>query len=276
MPPRTRGAEPTVVPPGTHGEEATAELRFDANLKWLFTELPFEARFDAAAAAGFRGVEYSSPYEYPAAELARRLNDAGLEQVLINTPAGAPACLPGRVAEFRAGFSLALEYAVGLGSDFIHVMGGRRPAGVSRDRAFAHFVTNLAWAAEQARGTGVRLLIEAQNKRDSPGFVLDGQEHAAAVVEALDTDHVGIMFDVYHAQIDEGDLITKVTALRPRTFHYQVADPPSRHEPGTGEIGWRNLFAAIRAGGYDGWIGCEYRPAGETVAGLGWIEELAR
>ncbi|MBF8189398.1 TIM barrel protein [Nonomuraea sp. K274] len=261
-----------------------SELRFDANLKWLFTELPFERRFDAAAAAGFLAVEYASPYEHDPAALNRRLKDAGLEQILINTPAGAPgtpgrsgyACIPGQVAEFRDGVSRALEYAVALGSDFVHVMGGLRPAGVSRDRAFARFVTNIAWAAEQARGTGVRLLLEAQNNRDAPGFILDTQAQAAAVVDAVDADNVGIMFDAYHAQIDEGDLVTKIAELAPYTWHYQVADPPSRHEPGTGEIGWPAVFRAIGDTGYTGWIGCEYRPAGATTDGLGWIEELTR
>lgn len=260
------------------------DLRFDANLKWLFTELAFEERFDAAAAAGFTGVEYAAPYPYAVAELKKRLDAAGLKQVLINTPAGAPgtpersgvACMPDRVREFREGFELALEYAVGLESEFVHIMGGIRPAAVSRDRAFARFVTNIVWAAEKARGTRVRILLEAQNKRDAPSFILDTQAHAAAVIEAVDGTNVGLLFDAYHAQTDEGDLINKLKAFLPRTFHIQVADPPSRNEPGTGELAWPVLFETIRSSGYDGWIGCEYKPALDTVAGLGWIKELTK
>lgn len=259
-------------------------LRFDANLKWLFTELDFEARFDAAAAAGFRGVEYASPYEYDAPLLRSLLAGAGLEQVLINTkmgPAGSLtrqglACIPSVVQEYRDGVLRGLEYATALDSSFLHVVGGIVPDDVSRDRAFATYVANIAWAAEQAAGTGVRLLLEAQNKRNAPGFILETQAQAAAVVEAVGSDDVGLLMDFYHAQIDEGDLIRTYEAQKDRILHLQIADPPSRHEPGTGEIGWKALFAAIEASGYDGWIGCEYEPATETVAGLGWIEELAR
>lgn len=261
-----------------------SELRFDANLKWLFTEVDFLERFDAAAAAGFRGVEYAAPYLYPAAELQKRLADAGLEQILINSPTGEPgtperqgiACFPDLVPRFRADFELALEYAVALGSSFIHVMAGIRPEGVSRDRAFARFVSNIVWASETARSTDVRIVLEAQNKRDAPGFILDTQSHAAAVAEAVDADNVGIMFDVYHAQIDEGDLLARLRTHLPHTFHVQVADPPTRHEPGTGEVNYRAVFDTIRSSGYEGWIGCEYTPAGDTVDGLRWMAEVAR
>jgi hydroxypyruvate isomerase len=188
----------------------TAELRFDANLTWLFTELPFEERFDAAAAAGFTAVEYASPYPYSATVLKRLLADAGLTQVLINSPVSEAerlgyACLPGRTAEFRAGLELALEYAVALDCSFVHVLGGIKPDDVSHDRAFAHYVSNIAWIAEQARGTGVRLVLEAQNNRDSPGYIVGNQARATAVVKAIGMDHVGMLFDVYHAQITEPD-----------------------------------------------------------------------
>ncbi|WP_460795901.1 hydroxypyruvate isomerase family protein [Microbacterium sp. GXF0217] len=257
-------------------------LRFDANIKWLFTEVDFLERFDAAAAAGFIGVEYAAPYPYPASELRRRLSDAGLTQVLINTPTGQPgtperqgiACMPDKAAQFRSDFELALEYAVELDSRFIHVMAGLRPDDVSRDRAFARFVSNISWASQAAAGTDVRIVLEAQNKRDAPGFILDTQSHAAAVAEAVDADNVGLMFDVYHAQIDEGDLLTTFRQVLPWVFHVQVADPPGRAEPGSGEINFRTVFEAIAASDYDGWIGCEYAPAGDTVAGLSWITEL--
>jgi hydroxypyruvate isomerase len=257
-------------------------LRFDANLKWLFTEVPFEERFDAAAAAGFTAVEYASPYEYDAATLKKRLDDAGLLQVLINTPmgeAGTPtrsglACIPGLVGEYREGVERGLEYATALGSGFLHIVGGIVPDDVSRERAFALYVANIAWAAERAKGTGVRLLLEAQNKRDAPNFVLESQAQAAAVVEAVGQEHVGLLLDFYHAQIDEGDLIRGYLRFQQQILHIQVADPPSRNEPGTGEIGWPAVFRTVAESGYDGWIGCEYRPATETVAGLGWMSEV--
>lgn len=259
-------------------------LRFDANLKWLFTELPFPERFAAAARAGFTAVEYPSPYEYDARYLRTLLDDAGLTQVLINTPMGPPgsptrsgdACLPDRVREHREGVRRGLEYATVLGASFLHVVAGIVPDGVSADRAFARLVANLAWAADQARGTGVRLLLETQNKRDAPGFVLTSQDHAAAVVEAVGPDVVGLLMDFYHLQIDEGDLLRTFERHRDHTLHLQIADVPARTEPGTGEIAYATLFRAVESSGYDGWIGCEYRPATETVAGLTWMKELAR
>lgn len=257
----------------------TAGLRFDANLSWLFTELPFEERFDAAAAAGFAAVEYASPYPYPATVLKRRLTDAGLTQILINSPVSKTerlgyACLPGHTAEFRASLELALEYAVALDCSFVHVLGGIQPDHVSHDRAFAHYVSNIAWVAERARGTGVRLVVEAQNNRDSPGYVVGDQARAAAVVEAIGMDHVGMLFDVYHAQITEADPIAAMREHLPRTFHVQIADPPARTEPGTGDVPWPAVFDTLQSPGYGGWIGCEYRPVTETVAGLRWINRL--
>lgn len=256
-------------------------LRFDANLKWMFTELDFLERFDAAAQAGFRGVEYSSPYAYPAAELRQRLSDAGLTQVLINTPGGAPgtpeakgaACLPGLEARFRADFERALEYAVELDSEFIHLMAGAPPAEVGRDRAFARFVTNVSWAADAASSTAVKIVLEAQNKRDSPGFLLESQDHAVAVVDAVDAANVGVLLDVYHVQVDEGDLVTTLKRILPRTFHMQIADPPGRHEPGTGEINFRTIFDTIVSSGYSGWIGCEYAPKTDTWESLSWMQQ---
>ncbi|MFI6303225.1 hydroxypyruvate isomerase family protein [Amycolatopsis thailandensis] len=259
-------------------------LRLDANLKWLFTELPFEQRFDAAAAAGFTAVEYASPYAFPAATLVRRLADAGLTQILINSPTGEPgsperlgyACLPGRTAEFRASVELGLEYAVSLNSSFLHLPAGIRPADVPRDRAFAQYVANIAWAADRARDSGVRLLLEAQNKQDAQGFVLDDQAHAAAVCDAIGEPHVRLLFDVYHASIDEPDVVTALREFLPSAAHLQIADSPGRAEPGTGGISWTDVFDTLRSEGYDGWIGCEYKPATGTEAGLSWIEEHSR
>lgn len=258
-------------------------LRFDANLKWLFTEHDFLDRFAAAAAAGFDAVEYPDPYRHPAAELRKRLDDDGLHQVLVNTPMGDKgtpeqqgiACFPDLVPRFKSEFLTALEYAAALGADFVHVVGGMIPPGTSRDRAFARYVANIVWASEQAAGSGVRLLLEAQNKRDAPGFILETQAQARAVAEACDAANVGVLLDVYHAQIDEGDITDLLGRELPGAFHIQIADPPWRNEPGTGELNFRTVFDAIVASGYDGWIGCEYTPQSGTVDGLAWREELA-
>ncbi|THV34677.1 hydroxypyruvate isomerase family protein [Glycomyces buryatensis] len=257
-------------------------LRFDANLKWLFTEHDFLDRFAAAAAAGFDAVEFPDPYAHSRAELRKRLEDNGLHLVLINTPMGERGtpeqqgitCFPDLAPRFRSEFLKSLEYAVELGGDFVHLVGGMVPPGVSRDQAFARYVANVVWASEQAAPTGVRLLLEEQNKRDAPGFILQNQAQAHAVAAACDAGNVGVLLDVYHAQIDEGDILRLLSQGLPGAFHVQIADPPSRHEPGTGELNFRQVFAAIEASGYDGWIGCEYAPAAGTREGLSWRREL--
>lgn len=259
-------------------------LRFDANLKWLFTEVPFLERFDRAAEAGFSGVEYASPYEYQAADLRKRLADAGLQQILINTPAGpdgsatrnGTACVPGFERQFREDTHRALDYASELSSPFVHLMAGVRPADVDETRSFATYVNNVSWAADRARESGVRLLLEAINKRDTPGFGLDSMETAAAVAQTVGLDAVGVMFDVYHAQVDRGNLTDRFDALLPSIGHVQIADNPGRHEPGTGEIGYTYLFEHIAHSTYSGWIGCEYAPRGETTSGLAWIAEIGK
>lgn len=258
-------------------------LRFDANLQWLFTELPFEQRFEAAARAGFAAVEYANPYDHTPGRLRRWLADAGLRQVLINTPMGKQgtpgergyACLPGEVATFRAGVLKALDYATALDAPLVHVVGGVVPDGISLQRGFAQYVANIAWAAEQAQGTNVQLVLEVQNKRDAPRFVLADQEQAAAVVRAVDSDRVRLLMDFYHLQIDEGNLIETYRRHQPIVRHLQVADVPARNEPGSGEINYQNVFAAVARSGYDGWIGCEYQPAADTMSGLAWLSRLA-
>ncbi len=251
--------------------------RFCANLGFLFPELPFLERFDAAARAGFSAVEYASPYEYPAAELRSRLNDAGLSQVLINSPAGNRAagergfaCVPGREADFRDGAEQALDYAVALGCPCIHVMAGVPPAGVAPDTALALYAANLAWAGEKGLAAGVKLVIEPLNPRDAPGYLLRTQEQGAAIAAAIGRDRLGLQFDIYHCQTAQGDVTTRLAALLPAIDHMQLADVPGRHEPGTGEIGWEFVFRRIDELGYAGWIGCEYTPIGDTVEGLAW------
>jgi hydroxypyruvate isomerase len=251
--------------------------RLCANLGFLFGEVPFLDRFDAAARAGFKGVEFASPYEYPAAELRTRLKDAGLGLVLINSPAGNRAagergfaCLPGRVDTFRDGVSQALDYAVALDCKLIHVMAGVPPADLAYDTAAALYAANLAWAGERALAAGVKLVIEPLNPRDAPGYFLRTQEQGAAIVTAIGHDRIGLQFDIYHCQTAQGDVTTRLETLLPVIDHMQLADVPGRHEPGSGEIGWEYVFRRIDELGYSGWIGCEYTPLGDTVEGLAW------
>jgi len=249
-----------------------------ANLKWLFTELPFLDRFDSAAKAGFTAVEYASPYEYPAREIRSRLNACALKQVLFNTPAGDPsegggsgfACVPGRQDRFRDGFKQALEYASALECGLIHVMAGIQPAHTSYETAAAVYAANIAWAAEAAAGSGVKLVLEPINQRDVPGFFLRTQEQGASIIEALGRERIGLQFDIYHCQVAQGDITRRMEKLMPVISHMQLADAPGRNEPGTGEIAWDYVFKRIDELDYRGWVGCEYRPVGETMAGLGW------
>lgn len=247
--------------------------KFCANLSMMFTEVPFLDRFDAAARAGFEAVEFLFPYEHPPAALRARLDGAGLSQVLFNAPPGrwdlgerGTAGLPGRRDEFRDGVLLALDYAAALGCGLVHVMAGIPPAGVSPVTSLGLYVANLAWAAERAAEAGVRLLIEPINPRDMPGYLLNTTSQAAAVIGAV--AGLGLQFDIYHCQVSEGDIVRRMEALLPIIGHMQVADVPDRHEPGTGEIGWAHVFARMDGLGYASWVGCEYRPAGETLAGL--------
>ena len=258
-------------------------LRFCANLGFLFGEVPFLDRFDAAARAGFTGVEYASPYDYPASELRARLKATGLNQVLINGPAGnraagerGMACIPGRDGAFRDGVAQALDYAVALDCKLVHVMAGVPPLEVAYDTAAALYAANLAWAAENARDAGVRLVIEPLNPRDAPGYLLRTQEQGAAIVAAIGRDRLGLQFDIYHCQTAQGDVSRRLEALMPVIDHMQLADVPGRHEPGTGEIGWGHVLRRIDELGYGGWIGCEYKPAAETTAGLGWVKPFLK
>lgn len=249
-------------------------LRFAANLKWLFTDVPLEERFDGAARGGFHGVEVPSPYGIAPDALRRIADDAGVTVVLINTPQGEPgsptagglACWPGMANEFQESVDRGLEYADHLGAAFLHVVGGRRPEGVSRVQAFAQYVRNLTWAAERARHTGVGIVIEMQNHRTAPRFVLENQAMAAAVIEAVGSG-VGLLLDVFHTQVQQGDVGHALETYLPITWHIQVGDSPGRTEPGTGELSWPFVADRIRESDYDGWIGCEFTPS-NTSAGV--------
>jgi hydroxypyruvate isomerase len=257
--------------------------RFAANLSMMFTEVPFLDRFARARAAGFEAVEFLFPYEFAAAEIARRLQENGLGQVLFNAPPGdwaagerGVAALPGRQAEFRDGIRKALDYCAALSCPRLHVMAGLTPAGVPRDTLLATYAVNLAWAAEECARAGVKPIIEPINHRDIPGFFLNTTDQGAAVIEAVGPERLGLQFDLYHCQITEGDVVRRVERHLPLIAHMQVADTPGRHEPGTGEVNWPFVFARIDAMGYRGWIGCEYRPKGITEDGLGWFQPYRR
>ncbi len=251
--------------------------RLAANLSMMFNEVPFLDRFAAAAKAGFTGVEFLFPYDFPAAEIRKRLDDNGLTQVLFNMPPGdwalgerGMASLPGRQPQFRDGVKLALEYAAALNCKLVHCMAGIPGKDVAFGTAAALYATNVAWAAEQASAAGVRLCLEPINHRDMPGFHLNTMAQAAAVIAAIGAEKVGLQFDIYHCQITEGDITKRMELHLPIIAHMQLADVPARNEPGTGEIGWPYVFRRVDELGYQGWIGCEYRPAGDTVAGLAW------
>src|SRR5215469_5515672 len=259
----------------------SAMPRLAANLSIMFNEVPFLDRFAAARRAGFEGVEFLFPYEHPAAELHKRLNGEGLTQALFNMPPGdwakgerGVASQPGRQAEFRDGVKQALDYAEALGCKLVHCMAGIVPAGLSPVTAASLYAANLAWAAEQAKPRGVTLVIEPINHRDMPGYFLNTEAQGAAVVEAVGRDRLGLQFDVYHCQTTEGDVTKRMELHLPIIAHMQIADVPARNEPGTGEIGWKFVFRRMDELGYRGWVGCEYRPAGDTVAGLVWRQEF--
>jgi hydroxypyruvate isomerase len=252
--------------------------RFAANLSMMFNEVPFLDRFALAAKAGFKGVEFLFPYEHPAAEIASRLKNNGLQQVLFNAPAGdfakgerGMAAIPGKQAAFRDSIKLALEYATTLACPRLHIMAGLKPEGVAHDTLTAVYGANLAYAAEECAKVGVKPIIEPINHRDIPGFFLNTTDQAAAIIAAVGPEKLGMQFDLYHCQITEGDVVKRVEKHLPLIAHMQVADTPGRHEPGTGEVNWPFVFKTIDALGFRGWIGCEYRPAGETLAGLSWF-----
>ncbi len=264
--------------------------RFAANLSMLYPEHGFIDRFAAAAADGFDAVEFLFPYAVPATELARRLQDLGLTQALFNAPPGdfergerGLACLPDRVDEFRRGFlDHALPYATALGCRRVHVMAGLVPAGTDRAALDACYATNLAWAAQQAAPHGVAVLIEPINTRDMPGYLLNLQADAHALVQAIGAPNLQVQMDLYHCQIMEGDLTVKLRAHLgaaggSRVGHIQIAGVPDRHEPDAGELHHPHLFTEIDALGYSGFVGCEYRPRdsrpGGTSAGLAWLRQ---
>ena len=255
--------------------------RFAANLTMLFNELPFLDRFEAAAKAGFKAVEFLFPYPYAVADLKDRLTTNGLTLVLHNLPAGnwdggerGIACLPDRVSEFRDGVARAIEYGTALGVPQINCLAGKAPAGVSDATLRDTFVGNLRYAAAELKKVGIKLLMEPINTYDIPGFYLNRTAQALAFIDEVGSDNLFVQYDIYHAQRMEGELIATMQKHLARIAHIQLADNPGRNEPGTGEIHYANVFKALDRIGYSGWIGCEYKPATTTEAGLGWLKNI--
>jgi hydroxypyruvate isomerase len=271
--------------------------QFAANLSMMYPDMDFLDRFEAAAKDGFKAVEYLFPYAYAAEELAARLKGNGLQQVLFNMPPGGvdaagiarawaqgdrgTACTPGREAEYQAGVKLAMHYAEVLNCPRIHSMAGLLPNGVTRQQAQATLVANLKWACQTVKAQGLDVLLEPINPRGIPGFFVNRQDHAHEILAQVNEPNLKVQMDLFHCQIVEGDVTTKVERYLPtgNVGHFQIADVPLRHEPGTGELNWPYLFDLIdrvsAECGWQGWVGCEYVPAdvsqGGTSRGLSWL-----
>ncbi|MDR2838321.1 MAG: hydroxypyruvate isomerase [Azonexus sp.] len=258
--------------------------KFAANLSFLFTEAPFAERFARAAAAGFKGVEFLFPYDWPLADIAAWRQAAGVETALFNLPCGdwaagerGLACLPQRRDEFAASVERAREYARALGCQRLHCMAGLRPAGIAEAELEAAYIANLRHAADRLATIGATVTIEPINSRlDMPGYWLDDIDRAARLLDAIGRDNVGLQLDLYHAQIIRGDLARTLETHFARITHIQIADNPGRHEPGTGEIHYPYLFELLDRLGFSGWVGCEYKPLAATEAGLAWAARWLR
>ena len=255
---------------------------FAANLSMMFTEVPFLDRFKAAAEVGFRAVEFLFPYQHAAIEIATRLQENNLTQVLFNLPPGdwekgerGQGILPGREQAFADSLDLAIGYAKALRCDQVHCMAGIAPRGVARETLNDIFTANLRHAAARLKKENIRALIEPINYYDIPGYFLNTQAQARAIIDRVGSDNLFLQQDLYHCQIMEGHLAQKIKDYRDIACHYQIAGTPGRHEPDVGEINYPFLFDLIDELGYGGYVGCEYRPKGETRAGLGWAARYA-
>ncbi|HYD59433.1 MAG TPA: hydroxypyruvate isomerase [Noviherbaspirillum sp.] len=251
-----------------------------ANLTMLFNEHPFMERFEAAARAGFRGVEFLFPYAFHADQIADKLNTYQLDLVLHNLPAGnweagerGIACHPDRVNEFREGVDEAIRYAKVLGAKQLNCLVGKVPQGADRDIVYKTTVGNLKYAADMLQEHKIRLLVEPINSFDIPGFYLTHTQQAIDLIKETGSSNIYLQYDIYHMQRMEGELANTIKANLDIIKHIQLADNPGRFEPGTGEINYRYLFKMLDEAGYDGWIGCEYKPRAGTVEGLGWRAE---
>lgn len=256
--------------------------RFAANLSTLFTEQGFLERFAAARQAGFDAVEFLFPYAYDPDQLNERLHRHQLQLVLHNMPPGdwaggdrGMACDPRRQDEFRDSVQLALDFATELEVPRVHCMAGILPPGLAPERARETLIANLQYAAGQFQPLGIEILIEPINTYDIPGYFLHGSRQALDIIADCACPNLFLQYDIYHMQRMEGELANTLRAALPLIHHIQLADTPGRHEPGSGEINFRYLFALLDELGYEGWVGCEYNPANGTEAGLGWLASEA-
>jgi hydroxypyruvate isomerase len=253
-------------------------IKFSANLSMLYKEVDFLDRFDRAAIAGFKGVEYHFPYAFEIQQLVDRLGRNNLTQVMHNLPAGdwdagerGIACHPDRVDEFQQGVDQAIEYASALDCKQVNVLAGITPTGVVDDVLQDTLLNNIRFAASKLRDAGISLLIEAINSRDIAGFYVTSTQQTLSLINASGSDNVFVQYDIYHMQVMEGDLATTIGRNLAQIAHIQLADNPGRNEPGTGEINFPFLFTYLQEIGYPGWIGCEYQPATTTDAGMVWL-----
>ena len=252
--------------------------RFAANLSFLFTERPFLERFGAARSAGFAGVAFHFPYAFDRAALAEVVLTSGLDVVLFNLPAGdwasgdrGIACHPRRIAEFQDGVGLAIDYAKLLGCPRLNCLAGIVPPRVDAEKARETLVENLRFAAAVTQRAGIELLVEPLNTRDTPGFLVATSHAALAVIEQAGHANLKLQYDIYHAQVMEGDLARSLREKLPRIGHVQLADNPGRNEPGTGEINFPFLLDDLDRIGYAGWVGCEYKPSGRSEDSFAWM-----
>ena len=256
-------------------------LNFSANISMLFQEYDFLDRFAASAKAGFKAVEYVGPYAHSASEIAQRLQDNGLQQVLFNLPAGdwangdrGIACHPNRRNEFRDSIKTAIEYAHALGCPRINCLAGIAPASSSSNELWGTLIENLSYAAEMLAAENIELLVEPINHFDMPGYLVNTSQDGVKAIASCGHPNIKLQYDIYHMQRMEGELALTLTKLMPIIGHIQIADNPGRHEPGTGEINYKFIFEHLRSLNYQNWIGCEYKPLGSTENGLSWMETL--
>ena len=252
--------------------------RFAANLGWLFTEHPFLERFAAASAAGFTAVEFASPYEHPAGEIAERLQRHAVRCILFNLPLGDKskgdfgiACRPGREEEFREGVARGIAYAKALGCGRVNCISGRIFPGEDRAELRARLVSNLRLAAREFGVAGIELVVEPLNDKDNPGFLVPGSPEMAGIIADVGEPNVGLQCDIYHTAMMGDDPAAILEQLRQVIRHVQFAEAPGRGEPGTGAIDLPPLFALLDRLGYDGWVSAEYRPSRRTEETLGWL-----
>jgi 2-dehydrotetronate isomerase len=254
--------------------------RFAANLSMMFTEQPFLDRFDAAASAGFSAIEFLFPYDHPVEAVGERLNRNGLVQALFNLPPGnweagekGFAALPEKFAELQQSLRTALPYALATGVKRLHLMAGL--ADRNDPKAVAAFRKSVAWAAEFLNPHGIDIVLEPLNKRDNPGYFLNDFGFARDLIVDMNIPNLRLQFDFYHCQILHGDVTMRLREMMPVIGHVQIASIPSRHEPSGEELNYPFLFEELDRLGYTGFVGCEYRPRGNTVDGLGWFKSYA-